>query len=350
MFGMKTESEQNIQDLLLKQLCGENMAETWGPSGYHSFSRSAYDRVRSDTSIWNGDAYADYTGLAYSVASGIRSGLLGFSHWTSDTGGYVRDDDEPTEDLWARWMQFSVFSVEYELMLGTNHTPWYPPYSSDLVSILKQTANLHHELIPYIKSYSYQSTITGIPVMRALFLEHPRDKHTYNISDAYFFGEHFLVAPVVDESGKREVYFPKGTDYLEYFDKTSVHEGGSAAAVSPGLDSIPVYVKAGAIVPRGDIVQANNKWTKDWSPRLTVELFPSFGVPESSFAYYNGNKESEIRMTSTSKDDGACVHVQYGELGVGGKIVVYTQNGPVESDLQPKGGKAEFCDIESLFG
>jgi alpha-glucosidase (family GH31 glycosyl hydrolase) len=339
------DSEQNIQDILLKRLCYENMVEKWGVGGFHTFSRSVFDRVRAHTTVWNGDAHSDWTGLAYSVASGIRSGLIGFSHWTSDTGGYVRGPDDPAEDLWARWMQFSTFTPEYVLLLGTNLTPWYPPYSADLVATLKRTANLHHELIPYIKSYSYLATQTGVPVMRALFLEYPRDKNTYSISDEYFFGEQFLVAPIVTESGEGQVYFPRGTDYLEYFNKTLVYQGGRTEDFALPTTSIPVFVKAGAIAPRGDIVQANNKWTKAWRPWLNIKVFPSFSVNSSTFAYYNGKSMTEIQMTTSRR--GSCVKVQYGDVGVEGKLVVYTKDGPLEEPLS--GGTAGFCDIDSLF-
>lgn len=159
------------------------MVEVWGENGFHTFSRSAFDRVRSWTTVWNGDSHSNFTGLAYTITSGIRSGLIGFSHWTSDTGGYVREDNEPSEEVLARWMHHSAFTPEYVVLVGTGHTPWYPPYTSRLVSILKQTANLHHDLIPFIRSYTYQATQDGIPIMRALFLEHPEDDNTYTISD-----------------------------------------------------------------------------------------------------------------------------------------------------------------------
>lgn len=132
----------------------------------------------------------------------------------------------------------------YELMLGTNHTPWYPPYSSDLVSVLKETANLHHDLLPFIKSYVHQATLDGLPVMRALFLEAPEDKSVYTTNDEYFFGSEFLVAPIVNAGGKRTVYFPKGASYIEYFNKTSIHQGGTTADVSLSVHYVPVYVKA----------------------------------------------------------------------------------------------------------
>jgi Glycosyl hydrolases family 31 len=117
---------QNEQMTLFEQICYDNMLQKWGKSGFYNFARSAVDRSRARTAIWNGDSHSNWTGLQYSISSGIRAGLIGFSQWGSDTGGYIRSAapiaDQPSEELWARWMQFSAFSPVYELMLGTNHT------------------------------------------------------------------------------------------------------------------------------------------------------------------------------------------------------------------------------------
>ncbi len=128
------------------------MASAWGEGNFYIFSRSAFDRSRAKTAIWNGDSQADFTGLQYTVASGIRAGLLGFSQWGSDTGGYLRTNGTPTEEVWARWMHFSALSPMYEIMVGTGHTPWYD-YSPRLVAVLKKTADLHtppHPLHPQL--------------------------------------------------------------------------------------------------------------------------------------------------------------------------------------------------------
>lgn len=185
--------------------------------------------------------------------SGFRdpSGLIGFSQWGVDCGGYIRGTNDPTEELWARWMHFSTFSPVYEIMIGTNHTPWYPPYTSRLVSILKETTNLHNSLIPYIKSYTYQATQTGVPVIRALLLEYPQDPKVYTTTDTYAVGEGFLVAPILNAGGTRSVYFPTGTSYLEYFNKTDVYQGGTTHSILLEWESVPVYVREGAIIPTG---------------------------------------------------------------------------------------------------
>ncbi|KAL9087722.1 MAG: hypothetical protein Q9165_006489 [Trypethelium subeluteriae] len=349
--GEMPDHEQNIQQPLFEQLCYESMTEKWGPSHFYNFARSAVDRSRARTWIWNGDSHSNFSGLAYSVASGIRAGLVGFPVWSSDTGGYVRGPNDPTEELWARWMWFSTFSPVYELMLGTNHTPWYPPYTSNLVSVLKDTANLHHALLPYIKSYTYQASQNGLPIIRALFLEHPEDKHAYGITDQYFFGEQFFVAPIVNAGGSRSVYFPgdKRTKYLEYFNKTSIYVGGSTVSVSLPVSSVPVYVTEGAIIPSGDILQANNKWTDDWKPHIDIEVFPSFDVPQSSFLYYNGDTGKSVELVMTSNKKTGTVKVTYGSLGANGTLVLYTKGGQQNRTLSATGGEAVFHDVRSAF-
>ena len=259
-------------------------------------------------------------------------------------GSNGRFRNDPAQDLWARWMWFSTFSPVFEIMIGTNHTPWYPPYSSDLVNILKTTANLHHDLLPYIKSYTQIAHMTGIPVMRAAFLEAPSDKQTYLQKDAYFFGSELYIAPIVSANGQRSVYFPEGTKYLEYFNKTSVHNGGTTAHVALDVHSVPAYVRAGAIVPRGDIHQGNNKWTADWRPELTVELYPSSNVSYSTFSYFNG---ADITM-SVDALSGAVI-VNYGALGVNGTFVMFVQGAKVNATLHAAGGMASFPKAASLF-
>ncbi|KAI9707856.1 MAG: hypothetical protein M1820_004462 [Bogoriella megaspora] len=343
--------EQNIQQTLFEQLCYETMVSKYGPSNFYNFARSVVDRSRSRSNIWNGDSQSNFTGLAYSVTSGIRAGLVGFPVWGSDTGGYVRGLNDPTEELWARWMWFSTFSPVYEIMIGTNHTPWYPPYSSNLVYVLRETANLHFELLPYIRSYTYQASQDGLPVIRALGLETPGDGKSWDVTDEYFFGEQFLVAPIVNQGGNRSVYFPggNGTKYLEYFGKKDVFHGGSTVEVTLPVTSVPAYVVEGAIVPRGEVIQANNKWTDDWKPYLNLELFPSFKVPKSSFTYYNVDSKEGIEIVVTSDKRKGTVEVTWGDVGTAGTVLLYTKDGVQNSTLAASGGQATFQKVNSLF-
>lgn len=349
--------EQNIQMGLFEKLCYETMTEFWGaptknrPGKFYTFARSAVDRSRKHVvGIWNGDAQATFTGLSYSISTAIRSGLIGFPIWGSDTGGYGhRSPGAPTEELWARWMWFSAFSPVYEIMVGQTNSPWYSPYSPTLVQVLKQTANLHHDLLPFIQSYVYQSTLNGLPLVRALFLETPGDKTTYTQEDQYFFGEEFLIAPIRQSGGSRTVYFPLGFKYLEYFNKTAVHEGGTSATVKLGVDAIPAYVREGAIIPRGDIYQANNKWTMNWKANLAVEVYPGFGVKQSVFRYFVEGRSGTADIVMTTNLVDRSVSVQYPDLGVEGTLVVYMKGGEKRFPLRRGGAKVQLKAVESLF-
>ena len=152
--------------------------------------------------------------------------------------------------------------------------------------------------------------------MRAAFLEMPEDSKTYTTSGAYFFGSELYVAPIATPNGRRSVYFPQGTKYLEYFNKTSVHEGGTTAEVEMDVHYVPAYVRAGAIVPRGHIYQGNDKWTQDWKPELTIELYPSRDVPYSKFLYYNSDAGGAVQMNMMMDSSSGDVVVDYGAIGL----------------------------------
>lgn len=221
---------------------------------------------------------------------------------------------------------------------------------------MKQTANLHADLLPYIQSYTNDVSKTGLPIIRALFLEAEKDEKTWDINDSYFFGSEFLVAPIVSAGGSRSVYFPIGPSesYLEYFDKSQLYDAGTTATISSPLTSMPVFVKQGAIIPRGDIYQGNAKWIKDWTPELQIELYPSFDVPESSFTYYSGGNETGIVLRTNKTDASATVHT--GGLEFSGCVVkiVWFLKGAEEGrvmDMRVHGreGSLKVTNIETLF-
>lgn len=135
--------------------------------------------------------------------------------------------------------------------------------------------------------------------------------------------------------------------YLEYFNRTQIHPGGSTITVSLDTNSIPAYVCAGAILAKGDIYQGNNKWTSDWKPSLEIEVFPSPDVPVTMTPYYNGEDYVEVKMEVEAQ----CryVVVEYGAVGINGTIKVVTKGGTIEAPLKAGGGYAVFENVESIF-
>lgn len=100
-------------------------------------------------------------------------------------------------------------------------------------------------------------------------------------------------------------------------------------------------------MPRGDIYQGNNKWTEDWKPELTIEVYPFFEVPLSKLVYFNGESKKEAEICVEARD--GIVTIIYGDVDIDGKIVVYTKTGQRDATLEAGGGKVTLSGVQSLF-
>jgi hypothetical protein len=215
-----------------------------------------------------------------------------------------------------------------EVAHGGGRTPWYN-YSSNfssptnIVAIAAAQAGAHHDLIPYSRSCFYQATQTGMPVMRSIMFGYPNDTNeTATITNCeYLFGPNILVAPVITAGAtSRNVYLP-ADHWLDYNAKSNLYAGPANITAAAPVQTIPLFVREGAIIPRGDIFQGNNMWTNDWSPSLRIEFFPSDEF-NSTFPYYTG---SSVQTISCANQNQSRV-IQFGNLGNSGILQIYVSN------------------------
>jgi alpha-D-xyloside xylohydrolase len=314
--GEMPESFMNEHAILFARLAAESL-QAANKNDFFILSRNADDTSRKYTAIWNGDSHSSFEALAMSVKNAQRCGAINFPMWGSDTGGYI---GAPNKELLARWLQFSAYSTVMEVLVGPKRTIWMD-YDAELIDIAREQASAHHDLIPYTRSYVYRATQTGMPVMRSLIFAYPDDDGLYDAWDEYLFGGELLVAPVL-EAGvtSRDVYLPAG-QWLDYNDKTTLYQGGTKVTAQAPLAKIPLFVREGAIIPRGDIWKGNNWWQPNWTERLRIEVFPSSKVA-GRFDYYTGTVVQPI--TVSAGRDG--IRVAFPNLGVPGTLEVYCQN------------------------
>ena len=278
---------ENCNAVLFPRMAAEGLQRRYGDD-YFVFARNLYDEGRKYSAVWNGDSYG-WKGLRESVRQALRCALMNFPMWGSDTGGYGKT----TAELYARWSQFAAYTPMMEILIGPGRTPWLD-FSRDVSDIVLQQVRTKHDLIPYLRSELFIAHQTGMPVMRPLLLAYPSDSAVFDLSDEYLYGSELLVAPVLEKGARqRDVYLPEG-QWLDYQHKSALHAGGRQVRISAPLTSMPVFVREGGIIPRGDIVKGNNAWSETWAPRLRVEAFPSsrFG---SEFLYYTGRCQRSIR-------------------------------------------------------
>ncbi len=245
--GMKPELLNNLYALLYQKAAYEITKEVTGDGIV--WARAAWAGCQRYPLHWGGDSCSSWDGLAGSLKGGLHFGLSGFAFWSHDVPGFhtlpnfmnsVVDDK-----VYMRWTQFGVFSshIRYH---GTNkREPWHYPAIADMV---KRWWKLRYKLIPYIMEQSRKATETGYPVLRALLFHHPDDKLCWHIDDEYYFGDDFLVAPVMNSEDRRDVYLPEGR-WVNFFTGERYEGGRWLKNIQVPLSEMPVYVKEGAKIP-----------------------------------------------------------------------------------------------------
>jgi alpha-D-xyloside xylohydrolase len=204
--------------------------------------------------LWGGDnesSFSPENGLPTAVTAGLSAGMSGIPLWTSDLGGYLKAGATQDPLVQMRWTEYSAFSPTMEILSQTNEQPWNwdeKTGGSQALDVYRKYVTLHMSLFPYRYAAAQEAAKTGMPIMRALVLQFQNDNRACTTKDEYMFGPDFLVAPVIDENTRRVVYLPEG-DWVDYW--TGAHfSGGKTMLVDAPADVLPLYVRAGAVIPK----------------------------------------------------------------------------------------------------
>ncbi|WP_050808418.1 glycoside hydrolase family 31 protein [Asticcacaulis biprosthecium] len=245
-------------------------------------TRSGFAGVqRNAAAVWSGDTVGTWDNLYDQISAGVQTGFSGVPNWTHDIGGYAQEtrfqgtdvgglqenrnaggtgtaeDLKEWRELNQRWWQFGTFSplmrshgegVKREIH---EISPAGSPMRANMVWFLE----LRYRLMPYLYSAAADSHYEAAPIMRGFALDFPSDAKGKNINDAYMFGKSILVAPITKfKATSRSVYLPAGAAWYNFYTGEKV-EGGQTRDVAAPLDQIPLFVRAGAIVPMGPVIQ-----------------------------------------------------------------------------------------------
>jgi alpha-glucosidase len=216
-------------------------------------TRAGYAGVQRYSAIWTGDNVASWDHLRLSITMLLNLGVSGVPLIGSDVGGF---SGNPTPELYTRWLQAAALTpfLRSHSEYGSNpHEPYSFP--KEFTDINRASIELRYRLLPYLYSLFHEHAETGAPVMRPLWFEYPDDQRTYLIEDEYLVGRDLLVAPVVVEATtKRKVYFPAGDKWVDWW-TGKVYDGGKEVEVEAPLDRLPLYARAGAVIPTQPVIQ-----------------------------------------------------------------------------------------------
>ena len=233
-------------------------------------SRSAFaGEQRNAVAVWSGDVNSDWVFFKKQIPAGLNYSISGLPYWTTDIGGFVsgNPDDAEYRELFIRWFQFGTFNplLRVHGTRSTNQNELWS-YGSDAQKILLSYDTLRYRLLPYIYSMAWMTTSQNYTPMRGLVMDFRSDARTASIGDQFMFGPAFLVNPVTEPGANtRRAYLPKAK-WCDFWTGTSVEGPRTVDAAAP-IEKLPLFVRAGSIVPMGP--------EKEWStekPEDPMEL------------------------------------------------------------------------------
>lgn len=248
-YGMPYRTLHNLYSLLYQkaayeiseQLKGSGQAMIWARAGWIGCQRYPLH--------WSGDCACSWDGMAGSLRGGLHLGLSGFAFWSHDVPGFQGIpsfmNSRPNNDLYIRWTQMGVFTSHLRYHGTTAREPYEYPEVADLA---RAWLNLRYALIPYLAEEGRKATQSGYPVVRALIFHHQDDPACWSIDDQFYCGDAFLVAPVMNSFGLRDVYLPDG-QWVDFWSGEVLAGGVWLKDVSHSLALLPVFVKKDSVIP-----------------------------------------------------------------------------------------------------
>jgi alpha-D-xyloside xylohydrolase len=304
-----------MEELIQKDLKGNGVL----------FARSVTTGATGIGFLWGGDnesSFSPENGLPTVVTAGLNAGMSGMALWSADIGGYLKVGPTPDPLVEMRWTEFAAFSPTMEILSQTNKLPWDWDNGTGGVSgisaldVYRKYAVLHMSLFPYRYAAAQESAKTGMPILRALPLLYQDDARARVTRDEYLFGPDLLVAPVIDENTRRPVYLPAG-EWVDYWTGAAM-TGGKVLVVDAPVDQIPVYVRAGAVIPKipEDVMtlvpqsESGNTTVKSLDDRRVYEI--NDGTGTASFTDFEGRKVVRSgRSLKISGDSAARIIVRW---------------------------------------
>jgi alpha-glucosidase len=278
----------NIYGLQMARASAQGMRRLCPGSRVPMISRAGYAGLQRHALVWTGDNYSTWEHLRLGISVCLNLGLSGIAFCGPDVGGFAGDC---TGELLARWTQVGALTPFFRnhSAYGTAHQePW--TFGEPYESICRRWIEFRYELLPYLYTAAWQSTQTGLLMMRPLALAFPDDLHTYSLDDQFLLGDAVLAAPVGHPGQtRRRVYLPDGWWY-DFWSGERLR--GEVEAEAP-LARMPLYVRPGSVLPMGPVIQHTGQWPPE---ALRLHIYP-------------GNAESWLY-----EDDGLSLDYQQGDF------------------------------------
>ncbi|CAH1220842.1 Alpha-xylosidase [Paenibacillus plantiphilus] len=280
----------NYYTFLYNKAVFEVLQRKLGKNEAMLFARSATAGGQQFPVHWGGDCSASYESMAETLRGGLSLGLSGFGYWSHDISGF---ESTASPDIYKRWVAFGLLSSHSRLHGNeTYRVPWV--FDEEAVDVLRFFTKLKSRLMPYLYASAIESSVIGLPMMRAMVLEFPEDPTSHHLDTQYMLGDRLLVAPIFREDGIVKYYIPEGR-WTNFFTGESV-AGGRWREEEHSYMSLPLLVKPNSLLAIGSNDQRPDY---DYEEGISLHLFELEDGAAASAIIYDVNGEQKRTVTAS---------------------------------------------------
>ncbi|WP_416828413.1 TIM-barrel domain-containing protein [Ectobacillus polymachus] len=300
----------NLFGLYMSKATFEGLQKQLGNGRPFSLTRAGYAGVQRYSAVWTGDNRSYWEHLEMSLPMIMNLGMSGVALAGADVGGFSSDT---TPELLIRWTQVGAF-LPYFRNHSVQDSIYQEPWAfgeKTLVSV-KKYIELRYRFMPYLYTIFHEAEQTGLPVVRPLVMEYPSDPETFQCSDEFLLGSQVLIAPIL-RPGKshRSVYLPEGSWYDFWTEQK--YEGGQYHLISADLDILPIFIKAGTILPLGTPVK-NTKENQDIELQIYYSEEDMIGYLYEDDGYSYNYRDKQFSFTTFKIKEGQLNIEREGQL------------------------------------
>jgi len=332
--GKSGRSMHNLYPYLYNEAVYEVIGEVNGEDEAVVWGRSAWTGSQRFPMHWGGDPQTSWNGMAAALRGGLSASLSGIAFWSHDIGGFR---GTPSTPLYVRWAQFGLLSSNARCHGTTPREPW--AFGEEAADVFREYARLRYRLLPYLYTYAEVAARTGLPVVRPLVLQYREDPTVHRMDTQYLLGEDLLVAPVFDERRTRSVYLPEG-EWRDYWTGER-YDGGRTVDVDVDLEDLPLFVRAGSVVPRREATQSVPPGTP-----ADLELVATLDNGTAEGRYYDVDADELVDASVTTDSETARVHT--GDLSA--ERVTVTCHGTAPERVAVDGKRATEVEADPDVG
>ena len=295
----------NIYGMQMARATYQGLKKYGYPKRPFVITRAAYAGTQRYTSSWTGDNIATWEHLWIANVQAQRMALSGFSFIGSDIGGFA---EQPNGELYARWIQLGIFHPFCRTHSSGDHgeqEPWM--FGDEVTDIVRKFIELRYRLLPYLYTSFWEYVTHGKPILKSLVLYDQQDIQTHYRTDEFIFGDQILVCPILEPNSKgRRMYVPRGNWY-DYWTKEWL-EGGRELWVDSELETLPLFIKEGAIIPYYPLQQYVGEIEIE---EISLEVYHKIGKEDSmlydddgdGYEYTKGNHSLRTFKLKGSAED-----------------------------------------------